>query len=155
MSLGLLYLQGLANFAGNIQALGDCTLCDIGDIMELNNEELNFAMSRFILEICKKSGDNYPAKTLYEIVICLQLYMLMYGKVVKILDKKDFGVIHNTLDNRMKELSKMGCVKPCHQARVIVLDEEEMLWKAGILGQNALKQLIETLLYFFGLHFAL
>ena len=56
---------------------------------------------------------------------------------------------------RMTELSKMGCVKPCCQARVIILDEEEMLWKVGILGQNAQKQLIETLLYFFGLHFAL
>ena len=58
--------------------------------MELNNEELNFAMSRLILEICMKFGGNYPTETLYDIVICLQLYMSMYGKVVKILDEKDF-----------------------------------------------------------------
>ena len=97
-------------FACNRCALGDPSLRHIADIMELDNEELNFALSRFILEIRKKSGANYPAETLYEIVVCLQLHMAMKGTHVKLLDEVYCNQIHNTSDNRMKELSRLGCV---------------------------------------------
>ena len=80
--------------------------------MDITDEDLNFVLSRFTLEIRKKSGDNYP-ETLYEIVIYIQLYMSMYGKMCRLLDPIDFVQIRNTLDNRMKELCKIGCVKPC------------------------------------------
>ena len=36
-----------------------------------------------------------------------------------------------------------------------MLEEEKMLWNAGILGSQVPKQLVEMLLYLFGLHFAL
>ena len=117
-------------------------------------EDLNFALSHFILEVRKKLGKEYPAETLYEIVICLQLFMIMNGRVFKLLEEK-FACVHNTLDNRMKQLTKMGCVKPRNKARIITLEEEEMLWQSGVLGSDSPKQLIETLLYLFGLHFAL
>ena len=123
--------------------------------MDLSGEDMNFAISHFILEIRKKSGAEYPAETLYDIVICLQLYMAMNGKVVKILDEVKCGQIHNTLDNHMKELSHRGYVKPRVQACIITIEEEELLWKSGILGSDTPKQLVETLLYLFGLHFAL
>ena len=79
----------------------------------------------------------------------------MKGRNIKLLDETFFDQLHNTLDNRMKELSKMGCIKPHNQTHVITLEEEEMLWQAGILGSSAPKQLIETLLCMFGFHFAL
>ena len=47
----------------------------------------------------------------------------------------------------MKELSEMGCINP----GLI----EELLWRSGILGSAAPKQSVESLLYLFGLHFAL
>ena len=49
----------------------------------------------------------------------------------------------------------MGCVKPRIKAKIIMLEEEKMLWNAGILGSQVPKQLVEMLLYLFGLHFAL
>ena len=46
-------------------------------------------------------------------------------------------------------------MNPHNKARVITVKEEEMLWQAGILGSATPKTLVETLLYLFGLHFAL
>ena len=139
----------------NIKALGDPTLRHIGDLVDLSDEDMNFAICRFVLEIRKKSGEIYPAETLHEIIICLQLYLMTKGRQVKILDDVKFAQIRNTVDNRMKELSRLGHVKPCKKARLITREEEEMLWNSGILGGDAPKQLVETLLYLFGLHFAL
>ena len=41
---------------------------------------------RFIFEVRKKTGDVYPAETLYEIVISLQMYLNSVGINVKFLD---------------------------------------------------------------------
>ena len=90
--------------------------------MDADNEELNFSLSRFLLEVRKKSGEKYPAESLYEIVICLQLNMTMNGKIHTLLDPGHFMQLCNTLDNRMKELCKLGCVNSCLQTRVITYE---------------------------------
>ena len=83
-----------------------------GDIMDVPDHELAYALCRFIHEVRKKNGDNYPAETLYDIIICLQLYMAMYGKEVHLLEDEQFIPVRNTLDNRMKELSHSGIIAP-------------------------------------------
>ena len=143
------------SLARNARAMGDPTLWFISGLMEMGNEYLCFALCQFVLEVRKKNGKNYPAETLYKIIICLQLYMHVYGRSVKLLDDGNFLSLRNTLDNRIKELSKLGCVKPGNKARIITMEEEEMLWQMGILGSSSLKTPIETLLYMFSLHFAL
>ena len=37
----------------------------------ITRESLIFAMSRFITEVKKVDGSEYPGKTLYDIVICV------------------------------------------------------------------------------------
>lgn len=39
------------------------------EIDEMTKDELNYSMSRFISEIRKKDGGEYPGKTLYELVM--------------------------------------------------------------------------------------
>ena len=80
--------------------------------------------------------------------------MIMNGKKIKLQDDTFFDQICYTLDNKMKQLSWMGCMKPHNKARIIMI-EEELLWRSGILGSMAPKQLVETLLYMFGVHCAL
>ena len=64
----------------------------------------------------------------------------MHGKVVKLLDEGNFLKFHKTPDNRMKELSALGIVKPHSTARVITLEEENLLWQCGMLGSSTPKQ---------------
>ena len=79
----------------------------------------------------------------------------MHGKSLKLLDDSEFASVHNCLDNRMKELSHEGCVQPHNQADLISVEQENDMWERHILGSSNPKQLVDTMLYLFGVHFAL
>ena len=55
----------------------------------------------------------------------------------------------------MKDLSHKGIVASHCHADKITLDHENLMWEHGVLGSNQPKQLVSTLLYMFGIHFAL
>ena len=55
----------------------------------------------------------------------------------------------------MKERSAAGIGVESKRAEVISLEEENRLWAKNILGEDSGTQLVETLVYLFGLHFAL
>ena len=134
----------------------DPVLLDLNDnIMNISDEGLVYVVTRFILEVKKQNGNDYPAETLYELVICLQLFMFIQGHKVKFLDDDNFIEVQNCLDNRMKELSRDGIVHQKNQAVPITLEQENELWVKNILGSSNPKQLVDTILYMFGVHFAL
>ena len=77
------------------------------------------------------------------------------GRQVNFLVDKQFCGLRSVLDARMKELSKVGLGINKKQADVISELQENMLWENGQLGSESPKQLLDTLLYLFGLNFAL
>ncbi len=64
----------------------------------MTKDEICFCLIRFVLEARKKSGEPYPAETLYEIVISLQLYLAMNGREMRLLSDPEFVALKNTLD---------------------------------------------------------
>lgn len=136
----------------------DDPLVDMSPIrVNLNNmtaDELNFSISRFIVEVRKVNGDEYPGTTLKELVVMLQLHLQTLGKCHDLLSA-DFMQLHHTLDTTMKERVKKGVVRAGRQAEVITMEEEEMLWSRGVLGSATPRQLLYTLFYLTGLNFAL
>jgi hypothetical protein len=121
----------------------------------MTKDELCFSLSRFVLEVRKENGEAYPAEMLYEIVISLQLYLAMYGREMKFLNDVEFVCLKNTLDSKMKDLTKQGIRARRRQAEIITEEEEDKLWQTGVLGDKTPKQLGDTVLYMIGLHFAL
>lgn len=121
----------------------------------MTKDELCFSLTRFVLEAKKQNGDPYPAETLYEIVLAIQMYLSMHGRDMKFLNDVEFTVLKNTLDTRMKELTSQGHRVRRRQAEVITEDEEETLWETGVLGDDTPQKLEDTILYLFGIHFAL
>ncbi len=83
-----------------------------GTLMDMTNEYLCLAMCKFVMEIKKQNGELYPKETLYKIILALQLHLEMNGHTVRFLDDDKFKHLLNTLDNRIKELSKLGVVHP-------------------------------------------
>ena len=55
----------------------------------------------------------------------------------------------------MKESASDGLGLTKKQGEIITLDEEEQLWSKGVLGDSSPQQLLDTLIYLFGIHFAL
>lgn len=122
----------------------------------MSKDELCYTLSRFLCEIKKQNGEDYPGETLYELIICIQLSLeLDFGREYKFLNDQAFSQLKNTLDSVMKERAASGISVKRRQADVISQQEEEMLWDKGILGTSSPQQLLDTLIYMFGINFAL
>ena len=50
------------------------------DIDEMSDEMLDFTLARFVAEVKKEDGQEYPGKTLYEILSSIQMYLHVQGK---------------------------------------------------------------------------
>ncbi|CAG2228172.1 unnamed protein product [Mytilus edulis] len=48
--------------------------CIAPDIEEMTKDELCYSLSRFICEVIKENGEDYPGQTLYEILINIQMH---------------------------------------------------------------------------------
>jgi len=124
------------------------------DMEHMTNDELNFCISRFLCEIKKANGEEYPAQTLYEIVIQFQLFLEQNGQNCHFLNEECFLQIRNTLDNLMKERSSAGIGTEKRKAEIITFEEEKLMWERGILSMDNPRRLLETLIYLIGLNFA-
>ena len=148
------YWQNFRNQQAETRPELDISPIRVG-LLDMTKDELCFSLSRFICEIRKKNTKDYPAESLYDIIICIQLHLEMHGREFKLLDDPAFIQLKHTLDNTMKEHAKAGLTVKRRQAQPISRSEEEDMWSRGILGSESPSQLLETLVYVFGLNFAL
>ena len=118
-------------------------------------DEINYSLSRFICEVRKVDGSEYPADTLYSIIISIQLHLEKCNLKYKLLCDTEFQQIHHTLDNIMKQRAKSGVGQTKKQAQVITVEEEDALWRQGILGTDTPSKLLHTLFYLVGVNFVL
>lgn len=112
-------------------------------------------MGYFISEVRKQNGEYYPSDTLYELIISLQIYLHMHKRYLKFLEDLFFLSLRNCLDNRMKFLASQGFYCCRQKAEAIDVEDKEDMWVKGILGDLNTKQLVETVMYMLGIHFAL
>jgi len=68
--------------AAKIQALDT-------DIVDMSIESLNFWLTKFIQEVCKKDGKRYPARTLYSITCGIQRHIQETNVQLVLLDSKE------------------------------------------------------------------
>ena len=64
----------------------DSISCDILQKETVTHESLMFALTRFITEVKKVDLTDFPGKTLYEIIICIQFHLETEGFSWKILN---------------------------------------------------------------------
>ena len=76
--------------------------CDLDFPSELKKEGVKESLCAFITQVKKVDGTDFPPCTLYEINVCLEMYLEMQGLTWKLLDDKEFLGLRNTLDNVMK-----------------------------------------------------
>jgi len=55
----------------------------------------------------------------------------------------------------MKHIQAAGIGSKKKQAEVISKDDEELLWMKGLLGDSSLEVLLDTIILYNGLHYAL
>ncbi len=122
----------------------------------LVKKDLAFSLACFTTEIRKLNGEQYPLRTVYQMIICLQMYLESNRVHWKLLNKNDpdFVDLFYVIDNLMKEKNRAGLGK-VQSAAVISDDLEEKMWREGVLGEDQPKQLCDTVLYLLGVNLAL
>ena len=116
---------------------------------------LTYALPRFITEVKKLDGSEFPSKTLYKILFCIQFDLETMGLCWKLLNDKKFSDVKFTLDNMMKLHTSQGigtCVK---QAEILSPGDEDLLWGLGLLGYHSAETLLNTVIFMVGKGFAL
>ncbi len=125
------------------------------ELLQIENDELDGALSFCIGEVRNQSGQEYQPKTLYEMLIAIQHYFRYNGRNVNFLDDPQFSTIKRVLDAKMKELSQKGIGINRKQADIITIHQENALWNKGLLGTDTPQKLLDTIVYSIGLNFAL
>jgi hypothetical protein len=118
-------------------------------------QELNHWLSKFVLETRKANGEPYPPDTLYGICSGLLRYIRERRPEINIFKDAQFAGFQRTLDAEMKRLRSMGLGVRKKQAEPISIQEEDLLWEKGCLGDQDPHTLLDTMLFLCGLHFAL
>lgn len=128
---------------------------DFKCLLQSSTNAIDYWVSKFIYEIRKRNGDRYPRNTLVSITAGINALFHENGNKINLFKDDEFMHFRSVLDMACKESASSGI--GCHkkQAEVISHEEEEILWSKGMLGDSNPQTLIDTLLYFNGLHFAL
>ena len=117
--------------------------------------ELDYWLCKFVLETKKSNGEHYPPDTLYAICNGLLRFIRETRPEINIFKDPVFCGFQRTLDSEMKRLRTLGLGVKRKQAEPITVEEENMLWEKGFLGDSNPKSLLDTMLYLCGVHFAL
>lgn len=126
------------------------------DMDQMERSDLNFCLKYFIADVRKINGEEYPPRTLKEIVAAVQHHFnYALRKPFSIFKDVAFLETREILDAAMKRSAQNGTVKPKKRAAPISVDAEEKLWSNGVFGRGNPRQVIDTLIYHFGMHFAL
>ena len=62
-------------YTRNASSGSDEITCDLENISSITQDSLKFALCHFITEIKKLDGSEFPPRTLYDLVICMQFYL--------------------------------------------------------------------------------
>ena len=129
--------------------------CDLDDRATISATSLHHALCRFIMEVKKVNGDDFPGKTLYNILVCMQFHLECLGFAFQIINDVAFRDIKFTLDNTMKARVASGIGISVRQAQVLLATDEDYLWSLGYLGSSYPDQLLSMLVFCVGKGFAL
>ena len=110
-----------------------------------------FWLKRFIMEVRNVKGEEYPPKTLYQIVCGLLRYLREHGVHDKnFLDNHDphFADFYSILDSRVKDLLQKGHGTTIKQADPTTPENEEKLWNLGVFGYDDAQSLQYTVFFY-------
>ena len=124
--------------------------CDLDDVNTITQDSLIFAVCRFVTEIKKIDGSDFPGKTLYDIIVCLQFQLELLGFNWKLLNEGVFTEVRFTLDNMMKLRTSQGIGISVKKAQILSFTDEDYLWSLRLLGTKTPESLLTTVVFMIG-----
>ena len=118
------------------------------DITKMNVKSLQFWLPKFVLEVRHADQQHYPPDSLYGICAGLQRGLKFQDRAdVQIFVDAKYSRFRATLDAEMKRLHSLGMYQK-KKAEVIGMEQEDMLWNMGLLGDSTPQVLLDTLVFY-------
>ena len=128
----------------------------IPQLTELQPTELQQWLTYFILELRKKDGSEFTPDTLHHICCGIMRHLRWKGQpAVDFFKDPEFADFSHSLDAEMKRLQAAGKGTKEKQAEPLTIQEEDILWQKGLLGDHTPQVLLDTIISMNGLNFAL
>ena len=118
-------------------------------------QQLDYWLSKFVLETRKENGEHYPPNMLYSICCGLLRYVRDMKPDLNFFKDPAFAGFRKALDSEMKRLTGLGVGVKKKQAGPISIEEESILWEKKLLGDHSPQVLLDTMIFLCGIHFAL
>ena len=129
---------------------------EVPPLTSISPSQFCYWLIRFVLEVRKKDGAEYPPQTLHHLCSGLLRHLRQNGHpTLDIFKDSSFAEFRSTLDAEMKRLQHKGLGSMRRQAEPLTEKEEEVLWEKGLLGDHSPQALLNTMVYMNGVYFAL
>ena len=122
---------------------------------ELSPSELDTYISKFLLAVRKKNGEEYEPTTLRGFISSVERYLKKHRYCESVVTGQSFARTRGTLRSKQKQLKRDGKGNKPFEAASLTKEEIEMLYSSGAFGCNSPQALINTLWYNNCLHFGL
>ena len=97
----------------------------------------------------KKDGAEFPPNTLHHIVCGIMRHLRWKSNPsIDFFTDGDFIDFKRSLDAEMKRLQSKGLGSTKRQAEILTRDDEEKLWREGLLGDTTPQQLLDILIFY-------
>ena len=122
---------------------------------ELSPSRLDTYLSKFLLAVRKKNGEEYEPTTLRGFVSSVERYLKKHEYCESVMTGHSFARRRETMKSKQKQLKRDGKGNKPFEAASLTQEEIEMLHSSGSFGCNSPQALINTLWYNNCLHFGL
>ncbi|KAL5968712.1 Zinc finger MYM-type protein 2, partial [Taenia solium] len=120
----------------------------LADLVDVPDDELNIALTRFVHEVRKPNNETYVADSIFYLCLGIQEYLNENGRTINLFGEPRFASFANALDTVLADFRPR--ISP--EGMLICRIEEEHMWEARQLGDETPHILLFTLLYFITKH---
>ena len=110
-------------------------------------------LTLYVAETRKKDGNEYPPKTIYQLLTGLLRHMRTLNPSCPNFldtDNRAFASLHTAIDNVFRGLRSSGVGSSSKSAEMFSKEEENKLWDSRVLGTESPKSLLRAVFFLNG-----
>ena len=124
-------------------------------VEEIPPQELDNYLSRFLLSVRKKNGDEYEPSTLRGFIASIERYLKKCRYSESVITGQNFARTRDALKSKQKHLKRLGKGNKPNEASSLTPEERDILFERKEMGFSSPKALINTLWLNNCMHFGL